>query len=160
MGTAHATVSIDAPLQLVWSIMLDLDAYEDWNPFILRVDAPPGRPAQVGDDITLHVRFGGGRRVASRERIRTIEPPTMVDTEMRASLAYEFHGRLHAAGLVRGRRTQVLVQRPGESTVYTTTERFHGLIGFVVPTAAVRGGFRRHAKALKRHAEELATHPV
>lgn len=154
--TAQATVSIDAPLDLVWSAMLDLGGYGGWNPFILRVDAPPDRPPRVGDEITLHVRFGGGRRVASRERITAIEAPSPVDGGVRARLEYEFYGRLHATGMVRGSRSQLLTQRPGESTVYSTSERFRGLLAFIVPTKAVRHGFRRHAAALKAHAEALA----
>ena len=160
MGTADATVSIDAPLELVWSVMLDLDSYDRWNPFIVRVDRPGGRQARVGDPITLHVRFGGGRRYASRERITAIEPPAPYGDGVRATLTYDFAGPLHATGLVRGRRFQYVEQLPGQSTVYGTSERFRGLLTPIVPTAAVANGFRRHAKALKSRAEELATQPL
>ena len=66
----EADIVIDAPADVVWRAMLDLDNYPQWNPFIVRVDRPDGRPPQVGDALTLHVRFherpGGAR---SRERI-------------------------------------------------------------------------------------------
>jgi hypothetical protein len=155
MRLAEATASIDAPAELIWRVMLDLDSYGSWNPFIVRVDRPNGRAAQVGDPITLHVRFGGGRLVASRERITTISAPSSSGGVVRALLEYEFYGRLHGAGLVRGRRSQVLEQVGGGSTVYRTAERFRGVLAFAVPWGGVREGFRRHADALRVRAESL-----
>jgi hypothetical protein len=150
---AEAGVSIDAPAELVWNVMLDLDGYGQWNPFIVRVDAPGGRAPRVGDPITLHVRFRGGRAVASRERITRIETPT---TDGTALLEYEFYGRLHRVGLVRGRRLQRLEQGADGSTLYRTEERFRGALAFAVPARAVQDGFQRHARALKQRAESLA----
>jgi len=135
--------------------MLDLDSYADWNPFIYRVDRVAGltdRPAEVGEQFTLQVRFGGGRTVASRERVTAIEAPV----DGRARLEYQFYGRLHQLGLVRGRRQQYLNTPDGQSTVYSTEETFHGPLRFLLPVRAVQDGFRRHATALKTHAEHLA----
>ena len=154
--TAHAcvTVGIAAPVELVWGLMLDLDRYGDWNPFIYRVDRAAGlsgRPAQLGERFTLQVRFGGGRAVASRERVTAIEAPS----EGGARLEYQFYGRLHLLGLVRGRRLQLLTPGPDGSTMYQTEETFHGPLRFLLPVRAVQDGFRRHAAALKREAEHL-----
>jgi hypothetical protein len=152
MWVAEASASIQAPVELVWSVMLDLDEYGSWNPFIVRVDRPGGRAARVGDPITLHVQFRGGRVVQSRERITTISPP---DEAGRAHLEYEFYGRLHKTRLVVGSRSQLLEPAVDGSTVYSTREEFHGLLGFLVPLRAVQDGFRRHARALKQHTETL-----
>jgi hypothetical protein len=156
MRHAQATVSIDAPAELVWTVMLDLDSYGSWNPVIVRVDTPGGRAARVGDANTLHVRFRGGRAVASRERITTISPPAASGDVVLALLEYEFYGRLHGVGLVRGRRSQLLEQGPDGSTVYRTSEGFRGGLAFLVPVRSVRDGFLRHALALKQRAEFLA----
>lgn len=156
MPHASVTIGIDAPVELVWAVMLDLDSYAEWNPFIYRVDRGPGltgRPAQVGERFTLQVRFGGGRTVASRERVTAIEAPV----DGRARLEYQFYGRLHQLGLVRGRRQQHLNVADGQSTVYSTEETFRGPLRFLLPVRAVQDGFRRHATALKTHAEHLAT---
>ena len=100
MRLAQATVTIDAPIDLVWSVMLDLPAYREWNPFIYRARKSGDDTARVGDDLVLHVRFRSGRAVASPERITAIEAPA----DGRAALEYEFRGPLHACGLIRGRR--------------------------------------------------------
>jgi hypothetical protein len=152
---AFADVSIDAPVDVVWAVMLDLAHYPLWNPFIVRIDAPGDRAPRVGDGITLHVRFRGGRAVASRERITRIESPAIRDGVARALLEYEFAGRLHHAGLVRGRRVQRLEQNPDGSTSYHTEERFRGALAFVLSVPAIQNGFRRHARALKERAESI-----
>ena len=150
---AEADVTIDAPADVVWAVMLDVGHYPLWNPFIVRVDVPGDPALRVGDAITLHVRFRGGRAVASRERITRIQPPD--GAPVRALLEYEFYGRLHHVGLVRGRRIQRLEQGPDGSTRYHTEERFRGALAFVLSVPAIQDGFRRHARALKERAESI-----
>jgi hypothetical protein len=156
-GLSQASATIDAPADVIWSIMTDLPAYGEWNPFILRIRRRGGPVAAVGDDILLRVRFGNGREYDSPERIVTIQAPvTGADGVVRATLEYEYYNWLHRCGLIRGRRTQTLTQAPGHSTVYETWERIHGLLGFAISQRAITGGFRRHAHALKERAEALA----
>ena len=156
-GLSEARATIDAPAELVWSVMVDLARYPEWNPFILRVKRRGGPRPAVGDDILLRVRFGNGREYDSPERIVAMEPPTVgPDGVVRARLEYEYSNWLHRYALIRGRRTQTLSQGPDESTVYETYERIHGLLGFAISKRAITGGFRRHAEALRARAESLA----
>ena len=80
MGTAQAASVIDAPIDLVWAVMLDTDRYPEWNPFVVRIDLPHEREMQVGDPVVLHVRWltggrttlvGAGHEDASRPRLTT-----------------------------------------------------------------------------------------
>jgi hypothetical protein len=148
MPFAQASTVIDAPIDVVWRVMLDLAGYRAWNPFIVDVDTPGGREARVGDDITLHVQFRGARKlVASHERITRLEAPYVLE--------YQFRGPLHHMGLVRGRRLQTLHPESGSSTRYSTKENFVGLLAMAIPTKLVQDGFERHAQALKHHAEAI-----
>jgi hypothetical protein len=131
--------------------MLDLDAYAVWNPFVVRVEAPPGRPPAVGDDLVLHVRWASGRGVTTSERIRSLDPP---GDGRPGTLEYDFGGPLARMGLVRGRRLQQVEASPGGST-YRTSERLHGLLAFAAPIGRVQDGFERHAAALKERAETV-----
>ncbi len=54
---------------------------------------------------------------------------------------------------------QTLEQQADGSTVYHTEEHFRGALAFLLPLRAVEDGFRRHAAALKAHAESLARSP-
>ncbi len=131
--------------------MLDLDAYPAWNPFVVRVDGPAGRPAAVGDELVLHVRWASGRGVTTRERITRLDPP---GAGREATLEYEFGGPLATLGMVRGRRQQQLDEVSG-STRYRTSERLHGLLAVAAPIGRVQDGFERHAAALKARAEAV-----
>ena len=146
-----AAVEIDAPLETVWQVMLDTDAYAEWNPFVERVETPA--PPAVGNPIVLHVRWANGRTTRSPERISAIEPPTTVDDVTTATLSYVFEGWPARLGLVRGTRHQRLTQRPGGPTSYETVEEFSGPLVPLAGPDRVAEGFRRHAEALKRRAE-------
>jgi hypothetical protein len=153
---AEARVVIHAPLDLVWRVMLDTDAYPVWNPFIVRVDGIEGVPRE-GQLMRLHVRWSDGGSVVSPEQIVTVSAPSAgPDGTLRATLAYGFRGPLHALRLVRGTRLQVLEQPSGGPTLYRTEEAFTGMFARAVPVAKVRDGFARHAQALKTYAESLA----
>jgi uncharacterized protein YndB with AHSA1/START domain len=156
MPTARpsASIEIDAPLELVWAVMLDTEAYAEWNPFVERAET--ASPAQVGNPIVLHVRWANGRTTRSPERISAIEPPTTgADGVTTACLSYVFEGWPAKVGLVRGTRHQRLTQKPGGPTSYHTVEEFSGPFVKLAGPGRVADGFRRHAEGLKRRAEAL-----
>jgi hypothetical protein len=152
MPTADAKVQIDAPLELVWSVMIDLARYGEWNPFIVRADvrATEVRP---GTELLLHVRWPGGGGTTSREIVTRMEAP---GGSSRAALEYVFDGLLARTRLVTGSRVQELEQLSSGSTAYHTYEHFHGLLARGVPLKKVQRGFEAHANALKLRAESLA----
>jgi hypothetical protein len=151
----RARIEIDAPLELVWEVMLDTGSYAEWNPFVERAET--ATPAEVGNPIVLHVRWANGRTTRSPERISAIEPPAAADGVTTALLSYVFEGWPARLGLVRGTRHQRLSQQPGGPTTYDTVEEFSGpLVRFAGP-GRVADGFRRHAEGLKARAEQLAS---
>jgi hypothetical protein len=149
-----ATVAIDAPLETVWAVMMDVGAYGAWNPFLFRVECPS--PPKAGDPIVLHVRWPNGRTTRSPERVSLVEPPQPDGDTVRATLAYDYEGLPARLRLVRGRRFQRLSQVVGGPTVYDTVEEFSGPLVPLAGPARVADGFRRHAEALKARAEALA----
>ena len=150
-----ATVAIEAPIETVWAVMTDVDAYGEWNPFLFRAECPS--PPRPGDPIVLHVRWRNGRTSRSPERVTAVEPPHPDGAACRATLAYVYEGLPARLGLVRGTRFQRLSQQPGGPTVYDTVEEFSGPLVPLAGPARVADGFRRHAEALKRRAESLAS---
>jgi hypothetical protein len=154
MGTAAAATVIEAPIELVWSVMLDTERYPEWNPFIVRIDRPADEPAGVGDTIVLHVHWHTGGSVHSVERIRTQEGPEE-HSGRRALLVYSYAGPFHTVRLVRGQRIQELSRIDDGVTAYNTRERLRGALAWAAPLGRVQDGFDRHANALKDRAEQL-----
>lgn len=150
-----ASAHIDAPIDVVWAVVLDTAAYGGWNPFVVRAEC--ASPPRVGDPIVLHVRWANGRGTRSPERISALEPPAAgPDGVATACLSYVYEGLPARLGLVRGTRHQRLRQEPGGPTAYDTVEEFSGPLVRLAGPGRVAEGFRRHAAALKARAESLA----
>ena len=149
-----ASVEIDAPLDLVWQVMLDTEAYAEWNPFVERAET--AIPPSVGNSIVLHVRWPNGRTTRSPERITAIDPPSTAAGVTSARLSYVFEGWPATLRLLSATRHQRLTQRPGEPTTYDTVEEFSGPLVRLAGPGRVAEGFGRHAAALKRRAESSA----
>ncbi|MBO9522364.1 MAG: SRPBCC domain-containing protein [Nocardioidaceae bacterium] len=147
----RARVTIDAPLETVWAVMMDIAAYGEWNPFLFKAECPS--PPEPGDPIRLHVRWANGRTTTSPERISQVVPPYDDHGTARALLAYVYEGLPARLGLVRGTRLQQLTQEPGGPTTYETVEEFSGPLVPLAGPKRVAEGFQRHAEALRRRAE-------
>lgn len=150
-----AEIEIDAPLDVVWQVMLDTERYGEWNPFVVRAET--AQPAAVGNPIVLHVRWADGKGTRSPERITALDGPTTdAGGTTTATMSYVYEGLPSKLGLVKGVRHQRLTQRAGTPTSYTTVEEFSGpMVRFAGP-GRVAEGFRRHAAGLKARAETLA----
>jgi hypothetical protein len=148
---AEAEALIDAPIEKVWAVIMDLKDYPDWNPFTIEVENPEG--PKVGAAIRLHVRWSDGKGVISPERISRIEPPSGKPGARTACYGYQFGTILSTLNLVRSNRLQLLEERPGGKTFYKTTIELSGLLAGLTPLAKVQDGFDRQTAALKKRCE-------
>lgn len=64
------SLQIDAPAELVWAVICDLDSYPEWNPFVVSCSSTLG----VGDPIQMWVRIFPFFAQPQRERIFEHEP--------------------------------------------------------------------------------------
>ncbi len=155
MSDPAASIEIDAPLDVVWAVMIDTASYGEWNPFVVRVET--ATPPAVGNPIVLHVEWANGRGARSPERISALDAPSSDGDTRSATMSYVYEGLPARLGLVRGVRHQRLTQVGGGPTTYETVEEFRGPLVALAGPGRVADGFRRHAEALKVRAESLAT---
>lgn len=138
---ALATIDIDAPPQVVWDILLDLERYGEWNPFVIRVKGRAG----VGEPVTLTVKMGG-RTIKQRLVIRRFEPPSTLVWTIPAEDSL----------ILRGGRTQRIEDLGGGRCRYISREELLGLASPVVglfTKSAIQHGMEAGARALKARAE-------
>mgnify|MGYP001810424081 CR=1 FL=1 len=153
---AETQLTINAPLEKVWQLMLHTDAYGEWNPFVYRADRM-GDVSQPGTTMKLYVRWQNGGTATSGEVITEVqEPVTDASGTICAHWAYRYTDILAKLGLVKATRYQWLTQHPGQPTLYRTREEFTGLLKHFIPLKAVQNGFERQAAALKSRAENGA----
>ncbi len=140
--TIRAEVEIDAPVARVWEILVDLDAYPEWNPFTPRLRSS----LRVGEPVEMDVCLRPDRTTARVERVTACEPEARLCWDM----------KIVAPFLLAAERCQVLTPLAAHRTRYETADRFRGLLLPVMLWLygdAVQRGFESVALALKKRAE-------
>jgi hypothetical protein len=137
----HTDIAIDAPPDAVWDILIDLDSYSDWNPFVV---SSHGTVA-VGEQLTNRMQPPGGKAMTFRPKV------TAVETER----VFEWLGRLGLPGIFDGRHRFEIEPTPTGSR-FTHTEAFNGmLVRFMKKSldGQTVQGFEAMNSALKARAE-------
>lgn len=149
MPRVHTTrVEIDAPADLVWTILADLTAYPDWNPSTPNVDTDgvPGHP------IDLLTILADGTLLRELVTVRQWTPGELLQWDRRTGPAWWF----------RCTHAQRIEPLAAERCCYVVTDTYAGLLA---PLNELRDGARferaaeRTAAALKRRAEALHPRP-
>ena len=108
------TVEIDAPPARVWSVLVDLDAYREWNPFIVEAAGT----VAAGERLALRMALPGREPMSINPRLLVVES----ERELR------WKGRLVIPGLFDGEHVFVLTAIDGGRTRLDHWERFSGLL--------------------------------
>lgn len=141
------STTIDAPPDVVWRILTDLDGYGSWNPYYPRAE---GALAE-GGSVTLHAQLPGGRSGAAKIRIRTVRP----SEELRWTSHFGLPGLMDA-----NHRFRLVPVEPGRTRL-DQHETLRGLVillgGGIV--AQIRQGCESMADALRVRAEAAAATP-
>jgi hypothetical protein len=112
--TITTEVEIDAPPATVWQVLVDLDAYPQWNPFIV---AGSGTVAP-GETLSLRMALPGRDPMTIEPRLLVVEH----DRELR------WKGRLWLPGLFDGEHAFVLTRLEPMRTRVEHWERFSGVL--------------------------------
>ena len=145
MKAIKTEIVINADIKTVWNILMDFDAYPQWNPFIKEIS---GNPA-VGETIKARMDMGEG------SRDMTFTPK--VTTNMIHS-HFAWLGNLWVKGIFDGAHHFELKQE-GDKTRFLQYENFRGILSgilFAMVGKTTQKGFEAMNEALKRLAEERA----
>jgi hypothetical protein len=135
-------IEIDAPPERVWAILMDFDAYPDWNPFIRGIEGDARRDGKL----KVRIQPSGGRAMTFNPTVLAAEP----------SKELRWLGHLGISGLFDGEHRLALEALPDGRTRFRQEERFTGLL---VPLFRknldkdTRRGFAEMNQALKARAE-------
>jgi uncharacterized protein YndB with AHSA1/START domain len=95
----ESELEIDAPIDLVWSVLVDYPRYSLWNPLLVRVEGE----AREGELLLVHGGDGESVRDKTQVRVARVDPPR----ELRWSHPRRGESvrgwRLHALGPTRTR---------------------------------------------------------
>ena len=145
MKTVLATVDIDAPPAVVWTVLTDLDRYAEWNPFVVRAAGD----VAVGARLRVRITPEGGRATTFRPVVTAVEP------ERR----FAWSGRLWGVPRLFDGTHRFELGRTATGTHLVQAEDFRGLLLPLLSRsldAGTRAGFEAMNAALARRAEQLA----
>ncbi|MEW1923814.1 SRPBCC domain-containing protein [Streptomyces sp. NPDC088360] len=141
----ETSVSIDAPFDVVWDVVVDFDRYRDWNPFIIEARGK----AEVGQELSLRMQ----RPKKSEEEVHK---PTVTVVEKNRQL--QWSGIIRHPNVFRARHEFLLEKGENGGVLLRQREDFGGL---TMPFAGgmvwrIEEGFMLMNAALKVRAESIA----
>jgi len=142
----RSEIEIDAPAELVFTILTDLPGYARWNPFTPEAVST----LEIGAPIDMRVRLTPFYTRGQREFVSELSP-------LRRRVAWGMH--MGAPEMGRGHRTQEVVRLDARRCRYVCEDNIGGrlrplIIGLF--GGAMQRGFDDVAQALKKEAEQQA----
>lgn len=135
-------VEINAPIEKVWSVLLDFDSYPEWNPFTHKIETD----LAIGSPVNLHVKLPRRVSKVQVEYVKEVVEPNLLSWGM----------TMGAKFLLVALREQHLKPIGEERCSYQSTDAFEGLLTPVVKAFfgnSIRDGFNAMAYALKERVE-------
>jgi hypothetical protein len=137
--SSSTTTVVDAPRDEVWRIVLDFDAYPQWNPYLRSVE---GRPRE-GGTLDVHVEPPGGEGQDVSASVTVFRPPRKL----------QWRSRLLVPG-VRDLEYEVIVEPLGPNRAQVVQRaRYEGILALLVDAGETRAGLLQMSRALKARAE-------
>jgi hypothetical protein len=113
MRVIERAITVSAPAGRVWSVLTDFAGYQEWNPFMPRIEGA----LEVGARLSVRLAPPGGRAITMRPTVVTVEP------ERR----FSWLGRLGVPGIFDGEHEFVLTPE-GDGTRFVQRETFRGVL--------------------------------
>lgn len=158
MAELHTEITIQAPVERIWSILMDFESYPEWNPFISRIT---GR-AEPGERLEVRLTPPDGMAMSMKPEVVSVEDAPFVSKAsnrpevMEASREFSWLGHLGVNGVFDGRHIFLLFEEAQSTTRFVQREEFSGLLAapilLLVRKSTLRG-FEAMNQALKQRAE-------
>lgn len=139
--SVQSSITIDAPLDRVWSVLVDIEHYGEWNSFVPSMQSS----LEVGSLLTMQVQMRATMQVKSVEDITAIEPQRLLAWKSR-----------YPEWFMRAERFQLLTEIDATTTRYWTREAFTGIAAPVLKIVLgkdLQRNFSTMAQELKTRVE-------
>jgi hypothetical protein len=143
-----ANIEIDAPADVVWRALVELDRFHDWNPFIREASGS----SEIGGTVWVRVATPLGIRLRFRA--------TVLDREPARELRWK--GHVLAPWLAAGEHWFTIEPIAPDRVRFVQREKFSGIVprlGARLLAREARRGFDAMNRALKARAEAFAHAP-
>jgi hypothetical protein len=132
-------IEIDAPPELVWEVLTDLDSYVEWNPHVTRATGD----LREGGSIEITVNRVGEKQRTMTVRVSAVEAPRRL----------KWTGTVGSRWLFEGRHTFELHSLEGDRTGLRNREEVSGILAPFALSEEPERDYKRMNQALKKRAE-------
>ena len=141
LGNRHISteITINAPVDAVWAVLMDFPKYPEWNPFIPKVSGEIKKGNTI--EVTFHTK-------GSDPMVFT--PEILVND---ANSLFRWQGRLLMPGIFTGRHTFKLEKIDEKKTRLVQKEDFNGILVPFFNFDSTIEGFTLMNEALKKRVE-------
>ncbi len=140
--TIQTEIIINASASKVWQVLIDFEAYPQWNPFIRQMTGT----AKPGKQLTVQMH-SGGRAMTFSPTVLAVQP----ERELR------WLGRVFIPGIFDGEHSFVIEPLGGSQVRFVQGEKFNGLLvpffGSLLDNT--KRSFQEMNRALKVRAEHV-----
>jgi hypothetical protein len=142
MRNIETKITINASSEVVWDILLDHKAYEEWNPFIREISGP----SQQGDHLLVKIQ-------PPESKAMEFKPLVLVNDKEKE---FRWVGKLIVKGIFDGEHYFLLESAGPNKTHFIQGENFTGILsGLMMKMIGdnTLKGFQTMNEALKKKAE-------
>jgi hypothetical protein len=141
MKMIHSYIEINSSCENIWGILLDFNAYPDWNPFIKEIQGE----AKVESKINVQINVTGSKPKKFNPVVKTIWE----------NKQFCWLGSLSVPGLLEGKHMFILEELDTNKTRFHQNEVFRGILVpfFDDVLKKTQLGFNEMNRALKERAE-------
>ena len=142
MKKIETAIEINAPLENVWSTLMNHKEYPNWNPFVKTITGS----AIVGEKLATTIQLEGKKPMS-------FQPIVLVN---RANQEFRWKGKMFVNGLFDGEHYFILEKIDAEKTRFIHGEQFSGLLtGLFMKMIGkqTQSGFKAMNEALKVRVE-------
>jgi len=142
MRNLETDVTISASPEVVWDILMDHEAYPEWNPFIIQISGP----TQPGENLTVNLKQPDGKSMEFK--------PLVLANEREKE--FRWIGKLFVKGIFDGEHYFLLESAGPNESHFTQGENFTGILSGLMMKMigkSTLAGFENMNEALKKQAE-------
>ncbi len=141
MRQIRTKIDIDAPLEAVWKVLMEFDAYDEWNPFVQSIEGP----AAEGEQLVAQLSLSGKKPMKITPIVQDVDEP----------IRFSWLGVMGAASLFAGHH-QFDLEKTESGTRFHHYEEFSGMLAgpvlAVIRTSTTKA-FNGMNKALRSRVE-------
>ncbi|MCT9094910.1 SRPBCC domain-containing protein [Haloarchaeobius sp. HME9146] len=142
MNEVEAAIEIDAPVDVVWTVLTDFEQYSEWNPYITAASGA----ATEGSRVEIRLTAQGGRTIRLAPQLDTV-----IENEV-----LEWSAQYLAPRLFHERHTIELEPSDDAETRVVQRVSFTGISADqMFSEASIRDGIEAMNQALKERTESL-----